>query len=318
MTKLQEYDEEWAKKIQLEKFRWHNSQWLEMVESRQMEDMNDAYMYGDEGFGYIQDADILDRPDLFYGAPGGPWQLKIETQVLGGLAPRANGLRGSINPQKALKQPSLKGNLVKTAWTEGTESRIYVSDWGVKKGQTPNVLDGIPELVLMVAERDARFQVWKDSTCASPVAFSVSQDVIPHSVLETDLFIECAYSSGRQFYSYEAAPKVQLAKSDPYSDLDTSSFRDVKFIRHSLYQSRNDGDSLISGSMSELVCDSLDTSFTDSESSEQLGSSEADPDFQALPTNVVVRARSAPKFPCPPRIPSRLPRGLKSSGFPFG
>ena len=35
-----------------------------------MEDMNDAYMYGDEGFGYIQDADILDRPDLFYGAPG--------------------------------------------------------------------------------------------------------------------------------------------------------------------------------------------------------------------------------------------------------
>ena len=67
----QEYDDEWAKKIQLEKFRWHNSQWLEMVESRQMEDMNDAYMYGDEGFGYIQDADILDRPDLFYGAPGG-------------------------------------------------------------------------------------------------------------------------------------------------------------------------------------------------------------------------------------------------------
>ncbi len=34
-----------------------------------MED--DGYMYGgDDGFGYIQDADILDRPDLFYGAPG--------------------------------------------------------------------------------------------------------------------------------------------------------------------------------------------------------------------------------------------------------
>ena len=66
---LQEFDEEWAKKIQLEKFRWHNSQWLEMVETRQMED--DGYMYGgDDGFGYIQDADILDRPDLFYGAPG--------------------------------------------------------------------------------------------------------------------------------------------------------------------------------------------------------------------------------------------------------
>ena len=65
-----EYDEDWGKKIQLEKFRWHNSQWLEMVETRQMED-NDAYMYPDEGFeNYIQDTDILDRPDLFYGAPG--------------------------------------------------------------------------------------------------------------------------------------------------------------------------------------------------------------------------------------------------------
>ncbi|XP_074655810.1 kinesin-associated protein 3-like isoform X2 [Tubulanus polymorphus] len=69
---IAEYDPEWAKKIQLEKFRWHNSQWLEMVETRQMEDMNDAYMYGDDGIGsYIQDADILDRPDLFYGVPEG-------------------------------------------------------------------------------------------------------------------------------------------------------------------------------------------------------------------------------------------------------
>ncbi len=69
---VQEYDEEWARKIQLEKFRWHNSQWLEMVETRQLEDDREAYMYGEEpGFrGYIQDADILDRPDLFYGAPG--------------------------------------------------------------------------------------------------------------------------------------------------------------------------------------------------------------------------------------------------------
>ena len=72
MLCVQEYDEEWAKKIQLEKFRWHNSQWLDMVESRQMEDLQEGYMYGDDGFGYIQDADILDRPDLFYGAPGKP------------------------------------------------------------------------------------------------------------------------------------------------------------------------------------------------------------------------------------------------------
>lgn len=80
---IAEYDEEWAKKIQLEKFRWHNSQWLDMVESRQMEDMNEGYMYGDEGFGYIQDADILDRPELFYGAPDGYEQGMLDN----GLSP---------------------------------------------------------------------------------------------------------------------------------------------------------------------------------------------------------------------------------------
>ncbi|XP_022085406.1 kinesin-associated protein 3-like [Acanthaster planci] len=67
---ISEFDEEWAKKIKLEKFRWHNSQWLEMVESRQM-DENDGMMYGDEGYSpYIQESDILDRPDLFYGQQG--------------------------------------------------------------------------------------------------------------------------------------------------------------------------------------------------------------------------------------------------------
>ena len=67
---LQEFDEEWAKKIKLEKFRWHNSQWLEMVESQQM-DESDGMMYGDEGYSpYIQESDILDRPDLFYGQQG--------------------------------------------------------------------------------------------------------------------------------------------------------------------------------------------------------------------------------------------------------
>uniref|UniRef100_A0A671P7Z3 Kinesin-associated protein 3-like n=1 Tax=Sinocyclocheilus anshuiensis TaxID=1608454 RepID=A0A671P7Z3_9TELE len=55
---IAEYDEEWGKKIQSEKFRWHNSQWLEMVESRQMEDA-EPYLYGD-------DPDALEQPDLFY------------------------------------------------------------------------------------------------------------------------------------------------------------------------------------------------------------------------------------------------------------
>ncbi|KAM4721447.1 kinesin-associated protein 3 [Rhinophrynus dorsalis] len=67
---IAEYDEEWAKKIQSEKFRWHNSQWLEMVESRQM-DENEQYLYGDEPIEpFIHEGDILERPDLYYSAEG--------------------------------------------------------------------------------------------------------------------------------------------------------------------------------------------------------------------------------------------------------
>ncbi|KAI1236515.1 hypothetical protein IHE44_0014765 [Lamprotornis superbus] len=67
---IAEYDEEWAKKIQTEKFRWHNSQWLEMVESRQMDD-SEQYLYGDDPIEpYIHEGDILERPDLFYNADG--------------------------------------------------------------------------------------------------------------------------------------------------------------------------------------------------------------------------------------------------------
>lgn len=64
---FQEYDEEWAKKIQAEKFRWHNSQWLEMIENRVPMDDSDGLMYGDDAF---MDGDPLDRPELFYGHPG--------------------------------------------------------------------------------------------------------------------------------------------------------------------------------------------------------------------------------------------------------
>uniref|UniRef100_A0A3B4DGU0 Kinesin-associated protein 3b n=1 Tax=Pygocentrus nattereri TaxID=42514 RepID=A0A3B4DGU0_PYGNA len=55
---IAEYDEEWGRKIQSEKFRWHNSQWLEMVESRQMDEA-EPYLYGD-------DPDGLEQADLFY------------------------------------------------------------------------------------------------------------------------------------------------------------------------------------------------------------------------------------------------------------
>lgn len=54
---LQEYDDEWGRKIQSEKFRFHNNQWLDMVESRQ----------ADEAEPYLYDNDN-DRTDLFYSA----------------------------------------------------------------------------------------------------------------------------------------------------------------------------------------------------------------------------------------------------------
>uniref|UniRef100_T1IWM8 Kinesin-associated protein 3 n=1 Tax=Strigamia maritima TaxID=126957 RepID=T1IWM8_STRMM len=62
-----EYDEDWAKKIQLEKFRWHNSQWLDMVESRATDESFHSDMYGDDHFApFIHESDILERSDLFY------------------------------------------------------------------------------------------------------------------------------------------------------------------------------------------------------------------------------------------------------------
>lgn len=33
---ISEFDDEWADKIRMEKFRWHNSQWLDMIEGKDM------------------------------------------------------------------------------------------------------------------------------------------------------------------------------------------------------------------------------------------------------------------------------------------
>lgn len=56
---IAEYDEEWGRKIQSEKFRFHNNQWLDMVESRQV-DESEPYLYDNDN----------DRTDLFYSADG--------------------------------------------------------------------------------------------------------------------------------------------------------------------------------------------------------------------------------------------------------
>lgn len=79
-TPLQEYDEEWGKKIQTEKFRWYNAQWLEMVENRQMDDAGEPFLYEEDGESFIGSRDFLERPDLFYSA--GTEALKTWTGVI--------------------------------------------------------------------------------------------------------------------------------------------------------------------------------------------------------------------------------------------
>jgi len=70
---LQECDEDWGKRIQSEKFRWHNSHWLEMVERQQPDQAGgEPFVYGedpDDGDPFLGNGDmILERPDLFYSA----------------------------------------------------------------------------------------------------------------------------------------------------------------------------------------------------------------------------------------------------------
>lgn len=74
---IADYDDEWAKRIKLEKFRWHNSQWLEMIESQEMQQDEDMHMgtcggeeaadflMDDQFASYLKDSDLLDRVDLF-------------------------------------------------------------------------------------------------------------------------------------------------------------------------------------------------------------------------------------------------------------
>ncbi|XP_063748381.1 kinesin-associated protein 3a [Eleginops maclovinus] len=67
---IAEYDEEWGKKIQNEKFRWYNGQWLEMVENRPLDEAGEPFLFGEDGESYMGERDIMERPDLFYSPDG--------------------------------------------------------------------------------------------------------------------------------------------------------------------------------------------------------------------------------------------------------
>ena len=64
----QEADPEWATRIRLEKFRWHNSQWLDMVESQPAEE---AAVYDADGETFLHERDVLYQSGEGSGG-GGP------------------------------------------------------------------------------------------------------------------------------------------------------------------------------------------------------------------------------------------------------
>uniref|UniRef100_A0AAZ3SSD7 Kinesin-associated protein 3 n=1 Tax=Oncorhynchus tshawytscha TaxID=74940 RepID=A0AAZ3SSD7_ONCTS len=105
---IAEYDEEWGRKIQSEKFRWHNYQWLEMVDNRAMGDDGEPFMYGDDGEPFMHNGDILERPDLFYSA--GTEESRNTQQRLNLFY--SAGTEGSRNTQQRL-------NLFYSAGTAG-------------------------------------------------------------------------------------------------------------------------------------------------------------------------------------------------------
>lgn len=58
----QEEDSDWANRIQCHKFRWYNSQWLDMVEeAANLDSLAGEEMLGGEGLGqsYLHDSDVL-------------------------------------------------------------------------------------------------------------------------------------------------------------------------------------------------------------------------------------------------------------------
>lgn len=67
---LQENDEDWATRIQCHKFRWYNSQWLDMVEEAEnIDTMGGEEMAGGEGLGhsFLHHSDVLDHQGMYSG-----------------------------------------------------------------------------------------------------------------------------------------------------------------------------------------------------------------------------------------------------------
>ena len=82
----QEADPAWATRIRLEKFRWHNSQWLDMVETQPAEE---ATAYDTDGEPFLHERDVLYQSGEGRGADGRDAMRRGDTKRRGGT--RADG-----------------------------------------------------------------------------------------------------------------------------------------------------------------------------------------------------------------------------------
>lgn len=73
---IADHDETWLKKVQLERFRRHNGQWLEMVQNQ------DLFLLSDQAESILGNEDLLDSQDLFNTAPDGHFHHMDRGHVL--------------------------------------------------------------------------------------------------------------------------------------------------------------------------------------------------------------------------------------------
>ncbi|XP_063840518.1 kinesin-associated protein 3-like isoform X4 [Scylla paramamosain] len=92
---ISENDNEWAVRIQCHKFRWYNSQWLDMVEEAEnIDTMGGEEMAGGEGLGhsFLHHSDVLDHQGLYSDGLSSP-----ESEEYPGINGHSESSRPSSN-----------------------------------------------------------------------------------------------------------------------------------------------------------------------------------------------------------------------------
>lgn len=197
-----------------------------------MEDMNDAYMYGDEGFGYIQDADILDRPDLFYGAPGGTFIIRLKAfKPQLGAAPKKGPSVCRFHPYSDRKSclAQKPGESLAKAEDVGLNGGLYyqVTDLELAVGVS-DYGDG-----LVVVDDELISEEFLSLTCGQSSSVVFPPLFLPSSELEKDLVVECS-SLGSYLFTHVTLPREK--KQQPYSldDVEVTSVCDLELPQDEL------------------------------------------------------------------------------------